>query len=373
MQNPRRKLHDDLDALTDEQLPVVQRYLEALAAQQEAPSPRIVPRILAPERSYWLHEDQEVTLVRGKLRARRVGVSCRLMCAPEAVDAVRVNGVPVRVDERALSDGDFIQLGGARFIFQADPVAAKRARGGTAQPPAYLGEKTRAKATLSAEGIGMGEGHPAYSLWTQSSSPVLRVRASGMIRWDEIACLNISTYRHTTSVNIRPIDALAGEVRPRLPAWLYGVFPLLSFMFGSGEAHGFLDWVRAVAPVDPSVHGAYHYRRLLPDAYLAAAEALIAARGPGALPAPEGFIRGRPTRTQRTPGVLMVLAAVLLGAVCCGLASVLPQGVLGFFVVMGILASIMLGIFGIMRLDHQSSYWRESGLLEDLFDREKKV
>ena len=75
---------------------------------------------------YWLYRGQKIKIVEGVLSAKNAGDSCILEVYGDIKTWVKVNGAPI-YGRYTLQDGDFIVINnGTRFIFQLDPVQARR-------------------------------------------------------------------------------------------------------------------------------------------------------------------------------------------------------------------------------------------------------
>ncbi|MBN1284002.1 MAG: hypothetical protein JXB47_01245 [Anaerolineae bacterium] len=348
----RDQLHDQIDSLPKEHLAAVQDLVEKFLKPASRSAHLYPPRIVAFDRSFWLREDGEpVILVRDRLTARRIGKSCVLEFPADL--EVQVNGERLHAGEYTLRDGDFIRCGRHRFFFQADPVAARHK---VVLPPSYLSEKVRKKVTLDKQGV------------TFHGS----VQKSGTIHWEDILCLNIEEGRGTASFYFHArghcrsseFVSMPGTVIPAIPM---GGASMYILSFSAAQGHSFIEWLRTTAPFDLSVHASYEYRRQFPDAYLAMAEAYIAATK--ALPAVADFIRGKPTLREQLPWLLAGiggLVLLILDFTVVGAQGVKSDHLLQFIFFAAFFASAVFVVIGFAGLLYRHSAWRSLG---SVFDR----
>jgi hypothetical protein len=257
------------------------------------------PRILMPGFSLWLPEDTRIELIHRSLTVYHIKGECRLRQPQEPMVEVTVGGQPP-VRDQVLRDGDFIYSRKERFIFQADPVAARRDRLVEVSRSEGSGAGRRLKGKLRVDATG-------FSL----------DRGETWVAWGEVDSLIIVMRTSKYSGGLW-LEALV-RGRQRLKSDRISAFELRRFLKRAGE----------IAPIDLSiVYPPGWWRLPLTDAYVLAARRLLkrAESGYSVLPIPHRrFVLGESFHFRDVARSL----TTLLGSIglCVALAVVTLTGI----------------------------------------------
>jgi len=250
---------------------------------------RCPPRLLTPDSSIWLPQGSLIHLFGGGLAVYARPGEWTLGLTTGPVEGLRLNGEPV-AGERHLRDGDFIDRGRARFLFQADPAGDRAARLAQERSSARLPRRVKPDPQLQVdeETVSIDGGRT-------------------LAAWETIRYLQI---RMTIGV---PRTALWLEMQAGSGA------PTKSAALTPAQLNNFFRRVEHFAPADLCIRnpwdyhpraGGWHSRMVEADAYVWAARKLLKAVDSGAvdLPLDRRFVLGAPPRGQGLgPGVVMLL------------------------------------------------------------------
>jgi len=258
------------------------------------------PRLLAPGISYWLDEGAHITLVPDQLTAWCKDGVCYISCSEEA--PVLVNGQPF-LSKWVLRDGDFIHCGKYRFIFQADPEAAKRARlAESAHRPPKLSRHLMKRVLLNSRALSIDGGKT-------------------FIRWSDLFSLDV----------IVPISRMSQYARGiRVRALMReGRSAELDHISGF-DLRRLFGWLSAAAPIDVSIRNPLNAPLPITDAYVLAAQSLMKRIESGQTDVGEvkrRFVLGEPVRFQRLGWAVFMLlvGGSWLGLTCVMLPSIIAN------------------------------------------------
>jgi hypothetical protein len=266
------------------------------------PNGSYAPRLLAPLGSIWL-PDREALPIGNLFSIQRSGSMVTLSPPVGGTRKTKLNSQLLDCDH-ILQDGDFIQHGHMTYIFQSDPVAARKQRLQTIPELHTMNlmpsAKLRERIDLGRTGISVDRGMT-------------------YIPWDQIVTLEFQYGQSQlplldwTSIQLAILRVGAAK-RAKL-----------GLRLKKQEFSELMDWFRLVLPFDLSVYdpedhyGGNYIRSLLPDAYRAAVYEKIllpAEKGERSLPASVSVISGfssvRNSGYLMGGGCLVVLALALI-------------------------------------------------------------
>lgn len=279
------------------------------------------PRLLSPLSTIWL-PNGELLSIEHQFSFRREGSIVTLSPPAGGTRKTKLNNQLLDCDH-VLQDGDFIQHGHETYIFQSDPVAARK-KWIQADPELHTlnlipSDSLRERVNLSQTGISVDQGMT-------------------YIPWDQIVSLEFRPSQSRLTI-------LQGDVTKRAK---------LKLPSKKQEYSDLMNWFYLMLPFDLSIYDpddpyGGDIRRVFPDAYRAAAyEKIIspAERGERPLPASlnviSGFSSVRKSGYLMSAGCLVVLVLAFIIGVTTGNGSLSSLSLI-FFLLFAV--SILLSSF----------------------------
>lgn len=209
------------------------------------------PRIVMPQRTFWLHPHQQAIALLPFLFAEHSEHGCEIYQTDDRKE-VKVNGLKLMA-RSTLRDGDFIHVGQFRAIFQQDPVADFRnewqLEGTTSrQTVLAISKQLEKHVRIGSDGISFDSGR-------------------SNAHWNELSAIDFS-WEHTSNLwRVRALVQTTDGGQAPLPS------KFRAATLGGKEANAVLMWLLNTAPFHPSFQ--QFSREPLPDAYWAVAEQKI--------------------------------------------------------------------------------------------------